>query len=106
MKTIRKLVIVTLAMMLTPVAQAASDTEFGERFTNQTPAAFEHNDQGDLLAAEFLNQIAPAAGELSGGDEPSNDNNAPEATSLQGNDDQATTNQEAAPGLLWEDSQH
>lgn len=43
---------------------AASDTEFGERFTNQTPAALAGEDvpDNDLFAAETLNQITPAAG--------------------------------------------
>lgn len=64
-----------LLVTLPPSSFAASDTEFGERFTNQTPAALQDTmTSEDLLAAETLSQIAPAAGEntqnAKEGDEP------------------------------------
>ncbi|QQG36421.1 MAG: hypothetical protein HYS17_01100 [Micavibrio aeruginosavorus] len=52
-----------LIVVLSSPVFAASDTEFGERFTNQTPAALAEDETGeDVFAADVLNRIAPAAG--------------------------------------------
>lgn len=89
-----------LLMALTPASFAASDTEFGERFTNQTPAALQDAMTAeDLFAADILNQIAPAGGEA---DPAPKADAATSATQDQGQNDDTAADPRQKLGIEWQ----
>ncbi|MFN3826332.1 MAG: hypothetical protein ACK4NR_01760 [Micavibrio sp.] len=80
-------------------AQAASDTEFGERFTNEEPQALKDMtpEEDQMWAAEMLNDISPASGEASA---PSSEDNSDEAPASAPN---TSSPAGPVPGMSWEE---